>query len=221
MPPQAKDVPKLMAEMVRWVRFAEKEGIPVPIIAALLHYQFVTIHPYYDGNGRTARLLATFILQRDGYGLNGFFSLEEHHARDLAAYYKSLAVHEDHSYYQGRAEADLTSWIEYFVVLLSKVFNQAEDETVKYAAKGVPLEPDKLRQLDHRARAILSLFGKKEKISAQDVASVLGLSTRMVRILLKEWVNDGWLIIADKSNRGRIYILSEIYRQFVGNLSAK
>jgi Fic family protein len=72
-----------MVALVDWVNTAAKDGVPVPLIAALVHYQFVTIHPYYDGNGRTARLLATFILHRGGYGLNGFFSLEEHHARDL------------------------------------------------------------------------------------------------------------------------------------------
>ena len=72
MPPEARDVPKLMSEMAAWVRQAERSGMPGPIIAALAHYQFVTIHPYYDGNGRTARLLATFLLQRDGYGLRGF-----------------------------------------------------------------------------------------------------------------------------------------------------
>ena len=60
LPPEAKDVAPLMSEMVRWVKKAEKEKIPVPIVAALLHYQFVTIHPYFDGNGRTARLLVTF-----------------------------------------------------------------------------------------------------------------------------------------------------------------
>jgi len=221
MPPEPKDVPGLMAEMVRWVNFAGKKNIPVPIIAALVHYQFVTIHPYYDGNGRTARLLATFILQRDGYGLNGFFSMEEHHAKDLASYYNELAVHKHHNYYQGRANADLTSWVEYFVTLLAKVFNQAKDEAVKHAENGVPTEPEKLRKLDHRARVVLSLFARKDKITAQDVATALGLSTRMVRILLKKWTDDGWLIVADTSNRGRAYFLSEIYRQFVGNLPAR
>ena len=111
LPPEAKDVPELMASLVQWVRTAEAEHLPPPLIAGLAHYQFVTIHPYYDGNGRTARLLATFLLRHGGYGLNGFFSLEEHHARDLAAYYNSLSVHPHHNYYEGRAAADLTPWL--------------------------------------------------------------------------------------------------------------
>ena len=60
--------------------------LTTPLIAGLLHYQFVTIHPYYDGNGRTARLLATFMLHRGGYGLQGLFSLEEFHARGNVFY---------------------------------------------------------------------------------------------------------------------------------------
>ncbi len=219
LPPEAKDVSQLMGEMIRWVRKAEKDKIPVPIIAALLHYQFVTIHPYYDGNGRTARLLATFILQRDGYGLHGFFSMEEHHARDLAGYYASLAVHKGHNYYQGRAKADLTSWIEYFTVLLAKVFTQAKNEAITYLKTGVPSEPEKLRQLDHRARIMLSLFAGKDKITSMDVAQALGLSSRMVRIMLRKWVEDGWLLVTDTANRSRSYGLSAIYRQFSGKVT--
>ena len=219
MPPEAKDVPALMAEMIRWVHQAQKSNVPIPIIAALAHYQFVTIHPYYDGNGRTARLLATFILQRDGYGLHGFFSMEEHHARDLNRYYKSLAVGKHHNYYMGRAEVDLTSWVAYFVALLAKVFKQAKDEALTLAKKGVPAEPQKLRQLDHRARMVLALFAKKERITAQDAAQVLGLSTRMARFLMIKWVEDGWLVVKDTANRSRAYSLSETYRKFVGNLT--
>jgi len=114
LPPEAKDVPALMTALVEWAYNAEKEGLPAPLIAGLVHYQFVTIHPYYDGNGRTARLLATFILHRGGYGLNGFSSLEEHHAHNLEGYFRSLSVHPHHNYYEGRSEADLTPWLEYF-----------------------------------------------------------------------------------------------------------
>jgi Fic family protein len=93
-----------------------------------VHYQFAAIHPYYDGNGRTARLLATFILHMGGYNLNGFFSLEEHHARELEEYYHALSIHPHHNYYEGRAEADLTGWVEYFIRTLADVFTFAKKE---------------------------------------------------------------------------------------------
>lgn len=201
MPPEANDVPGLMDEMVRWVKWAKKGHIPVPIIAALLHYQFVTIHPYYDGNGRTARLLVTFILQRDGYGLNGFFSMEEAH----------------HNYYHGRATVNLSSWVEYFVTSLAHVFNKVSDEAKEFAQLESPKEPKELRQLDRRARVVLALFSQDDQISAREVAIALGLSDRMVRLLLKQWVEDGWLVMGNTSNRARNYELSAIYRKFIGN----
>jgi cell filamentation protein, protein adenylyltransferase len=220
LPPEARDVPHLMAGLIDWVRGAEEELLPVPIIAGLAHYQFVTIHPYYDGNGRTARLLATFLLHRGGHGLQGLFSLEEHHARDLTAYYASLATHPHHNYYEGRAEADLTPWLEYFLDILAAVFTVAKEEALRASEAGMSPEPLALRRLDPRARAVLGLFGRTERITAHDVASTLGLSDRMVRLLLREWVDDGLLEVAEPSRRTRAYTLSAIYRQFIGNPSA-
>jgi Fic family protein len=220
LPPEAQDVPGLMAALVDWVKEAEAEGLPVPVIAGLAHYQLVTIHPYYDGNGRTGRLLATFLLHRGGYGLHGFFSLEEHHARDLAAYYNSLATHPHHNYYEGRETADLTPWLEYFLQTLAAVFTAAKEEALVAANRGMVMEPDAIRRLDPRARMVLGLFARQERITAHEVASALGLSDRMARVLLQEWVDDGWLIIAEASRRARAYALSAKYRQFVGNLSA-
>ena len=220
LPPEAKDVPGLMAALVHWVREAGKIGIPVPLVAGLAHYQFVTIHPYFDGNGRTARLLATFLLSRGGYGLNGLYSLEEHHARDLAGYYQALVVHPHHNYYEGRADADLTAWLEYFVATLAKTFDAVRREASRVAKQGVPAVPEPLRKLDRRARIVLGLFAASERITAPDVSRALGLSDRMVRLLLADWVRDGWLIVADPSRRKRAYELTAIYRQYIGELSA-
>ena len=74
MPPEAKDVPGLMRNLVSWIK--ENEEIPCPIVAGIAHYQFATIHPYYDDNGRTSRLLTTLILHLGGYDLKGLYSLE-------------------------------------------------------------------------------------------------------------------------------------------------
>lgn len=220
LPPEAKDVPGLMAALVDWFQAAEHEQLPAPLAAGLLHYQFVTIHPYYDGNGRTARLLATFLLSRAGYGLNGFLSLEEHHARDLEAYYRSLAVHPHHNYYEGRAAADLTPWLEYFVSTVAVVFSMVKDETLALVRHGTPAEPEPLRQLDRRARRVFALFWKHDRITTADVAMELGLSDRMARNLVQQWVTDGWLIVAQASNRSRSYGLAASYRQYIGKLSA-
>lgn len=220
LPPEARDVPDLMAAFVHWVEGAEAEGLPVPVIAGLAHYQLVTIHPYYDGNGRTARLLATFLLHRGGYGLNGFFSLEEHHARDLQAYYDSLAAHPHHNYYEGRAEADLTPWLEYFLHTLAAVFTAAREDALAAAQQGRVVEPEAMRRLDPRARVALGLLAHRDRITAHEVASALGLSDRMARVLLHQWVDDGWLAVADASRRARAYELSASYRQFIGKLSA-
>ena len=72
LPPEAKDVPLLMDTFVRWIK--TQSSTPCPIIAGIAHYQFATIHPYYDGNGRTARLLTTLILHLNGYDLKGLYS---------------------------------------------------------------------------------------------------------------------------------------------------
>jgi Fic family protein len=180
----------------------------------------VTVHPYYDGNGRTARLLATFLLHRGGYGLNGFLSLEEHHAKDLEGYYRSLAVHPHHNYYHGRAQADLTRWLAYFSKTLADVFETAKQETLHFAKERSPQPPEPMRKLDRRAKAILPLFLKTDRISNAVVHEALGLSERMTRVLLAKWVKEGWLILANSSNRARAYGLSAIYRQYLKPLSA-
>jgi len=216
LPPEASDVPGLMAGMVGWIRQAEVEAISPVVLAGLAHYQFVTIHPYYDGNGRTARLLATFLLHRGGYGLRGLFSLEEYHSRDIMAYYHALEVGGHHNYYMGRADADLTGWLEYFVGTVSEVFEAAKQEALKHAETALVPEPDQFRRLDRRARLVLALFLHKEYITSGDVAQTLGLSARMARVLLAEWVAAGWLVVADPSRKGREYALADDLRQHLG-----
>jgi predicted ArsR family transcriptional regulator len=83
-----------------------------------------------------------------------------------------------------------------------------------------PPKPNALRRLDHRASVVLGLFARKETITAPEVAEELGLSGRMARNLLKDWVEDGWLQVSNPSRRARAYSLSAKYRQYIGSLSA-
>lgn len=217
MPPEAKDVPGLMADLVKWGKSSEKASVPVPIVAGLLHYQFETIHPYYDGNGRTGRLLATFILQRGGYGLQGFFSMEEHHARDLEEYYKQLAAHQHHNYYEGRRDAELTAWVEYFTGLLAEVFKEVGKTVREKSAPAAAAAPKELKGLKRRERMLLGIAAQRDTITSRDVAAALGLSERMSRNLLEGWVRGGLLRVVDPSNKNRAYQIAAKYRKYVGN----
>lgn len=70
VPPAARLVASLMNEFVEWLNeiMSTNNGETHPVqIAALAHYKFVYIHPFYDGNGRTARLLMNLILMKSGY----------------------------------------------------------------------------------------------------------------------------------------------------------
>ena len=215
MPPEAEDVPGLMTESVRWIHKSEAD-LPVPIIAGAAHYQFVTIHPFYDGNGRTARTLTTWLLHHGGYDLGKFYSLEEFYAEDLGGYYDALVVHPNHNYYFGRNEADITPWLDYFLKGMAVVFDRVADEVERQASGRIDDSTvDLLRPLDHRARRVLGLFSNQEVIQSSDVANLLGISTRQARDLLRGWVDQGWLEITDPSRRGRKYQLGKDYKSLV------
>lgn len=220
LPPEARDVPDLMSGLLHWIASAERGHLPVPIIAGLAHYQFVTIHPYCDGNGRSARLLATLLLHRGGYGLHGFLSVEETYARDLAGYYGALATHPHHNDYMGRAEADLSAWAEYFCETLAQTFEAVGAEARRLATAGLPAEPALLRRLDRRARAVLALFATQERITTAEVARVLGLSERMARVQLQQWTAAGWLEMAEVSRKKRSYELTAAYRHYMDQITA-
>src|SRR5215467_571701 len=122
-----------MKAMVSWIASSQRNSLPCPIRAGIAHYQFATIHPYYDGNGRTARLLTTLVLHVGGYDLKGLYSLEEYYARNLSAYYEAISVGPSHNYYEGRAESDITQWIEYFVSGMAHSFEKVAKQMSRSA----------------------------------------------------------------------------------------
>lgn len=111
-PPPAIEVPYLMSDFLEWLNGEEnREAHPI-IRAAISHYAIASIHPFVEGNGRTARAFATLILFAEGYNIKRLFSLEEYFDRDAESYYKTLIDTSSQS--KELSERDLTAWIEYF-----------------------------------------------------------------------------------------------------------
>ena len=207
MPPEAKDVPKLMKSMASWLASSQQESLPCPIRAGIAHYQFATVHPYYDGNGRTARLLTTLILHLGGYDLKGLYSLEEYYARNLGTYYEALTIG-SHNYYDGRADADITKWVEYFCQGMADSFENVRRRASEAAGSGKSDQSKAMRKLDPRQRKALELFQESNNITSRDMEGLFRISQRASRNLLSAWVVDGFVKVADPAKKTRKYALS-------------
>lgn len=120
-PPPPIEVPFLMREFLYWLN-KDNQEIHTLIKAGIAHHELVRIHPFIDGNGRVARVLATLILFLGGYDIRRFFSLEEYYDRDSALYYYNL---------QKASSGDLTSWLEYFTYGASIEFEKVKEKILK------------------------------------------------------------------------------------------
>lgn len=216
MPPEAKDVPLFMADLIAWINEeVAKAELPVPIIAAIAHYQFATIHPYFDGNGRTARLLTSLVLHKSAYGLKGIYSLEEYYATKLQAYYNALAVGDSHNYYFGRAEADITGWVMYFCEGMADAFAHVRQIATAAAREVTTDHSALLRELDQRQQQLLSLFGRSRYITTREIAELLGIHIRTALNLCKKWVENDFIIQHGMANKSRKYELADKWVELI------
>ena len=118
IPPECNDIPDLLDELIH---FYNTTDLPVVIKACLIHYGFVTIHPYEDGNGRTARLIANYILMLKDYDANGQLCVEKYFYEQLDDYYSSLSMNLSELYYDGRENPPhLEIWVEYYSKIMEK-----------------------------------------------------------------------------------------------------
>ena len=109
--PPSGDVPNLMREFGVWLRKGA-DGHPAPIAAALAHLELVAIHPFYDGNGRTARALARLFLLRLGYALGGLVSLDAYLDQDRRTYFQAI---KDSNRAKYSPPYDATPFVRYFI----------------------------------------------------------------------------------------------------------
>ncbi len=150
IPPEYKDIPELLDELVEYVNTTDDHPL---IVAAVVHYQIVTIHPFEDGNGRTARLLSGYIMDINGYGFNGIGSLEEYFAYDIDEYYNSIQMGLPALYYSGRNDPPHPEiWVEYFLRMVLLYSDRIRDISDKSGEEAVN---NALSHLKGREKAFL------------------------------------------------------------------
>jgi Fic family protein len=127
-PPSFVEVPYLIDEFLGWLNSPEAEIHPI-LLAGIAHYELVAIHPFVEGNGRTARAFATLILIKRGYDIKRFFSLEERFDEDPASYYDAFAQVDRQS--EDLRKRDLTFWLEYFTSVVAAELAKIKEKVRK------------------------------------------------------------------------------------------
>lgn len=112
-PPPASEVNLLIEEFLAWLNSPQGREVNPVLRSAVAHYVISSVHPFTDGDGRTARGFATLILFTEGYDIKRLFSLEEYFDKNAFDYYEALRKTDrtdENNFY----ERDLTGWVEFF-----------------------------------------------------------------------------------------------------------
>ena len=201
MPPDQGDVPALMHAYAQWLR-SDDELHPV-LKAGIAHIQFVAIHPFWDGNGRVARGLATLVLQRSEYHFKKLLSLESVLFRIRDEYFSAIERTLGRAYKPGY---DATPWLEFFVrAVVAHTYELQMDLTDWHQKmEGIykALEKDAInhRQVDGVVYAI-----RMGQLTRADYLEITGVSQVTASRDLARLVQAGWLNPQGRT-RARVYL---------------
>jgi Fic family protein len=200
MPPPPDEVPELMREFIEWVNSNDSYNLNPVVVAGLSHYEFVRIHPFIDGNGRTARALATLILNQRDFDIKKFFALDDYYDSDRNTYYSALKSVDQKT-------LDLTQWLEYFTngVLLS--ISKVKEKVLQLSLEKHKKESKGQIALTERQMKIIEILQNNGKITAGDVAKVFKISRQAALKELTKLVKLDVIKLEGKG-RGANYILT-------------
>lgn len=201
----AHTVEQAVGKLLEWAN-NNRVVVPTAIIAGILHYELVTIHPFSDGNGRTSRALAMLFLAINDYDCNGALSLDSYYASDKHAYYKILQEVHGRNYTESRS-ADLTPWLAYFTdgFLTSLHILDAELrilDTLAHTAKSSNLSREDNDILDYVTR-----FGSIEIREAE--AILPEMNRRTIQRRLKRLVEAGYLELVGETHDAKYVMKNE------------
>lgn len=198
-PPANEDVPRLVKELTEWLNSSETKELDAVIEAGIAHYEFVRIHPFIDGNGRTARVLASLILFLRGFDIKRFFCLDDYYDSDRQAYYKALQTVDQKA-------LDLTKWLEYFVEGVNVSINAVKERVVRLSSERLRKTERGQIALTERQMQIVEFINRNGKITNHDVREMFKISDRASLKEIKKLAN---LKVIKSEGKGRslYYIL--------------
>lgn len=208
IPPHHDSVPELMSDLEK---FWHNEEIVVPhlVRAAISHYQFETVHPFLDGNGRIGRLLIPLYFISHGLLNKPSLYLSDFFERNRASYYDALM--------RVRLSNDLIHWVRFFLNGVAQTATKGRDTFQQILALRSRSEHQVL-ELGKRApnaRQALNVLYRKPMVTAADLEQALGLSHPTVNALLRDFMRLGLLREVTGAARNRLYVFETYLGLFV------
>jgi len=176
--PKAEYVPNLVNDLISWLALKETSEINPIIIAGIVHQEIAAIHPFIDGNGRTARALSILMLYQRGYDFRRLFALEDYYNLNRENYYQ--AINTGNSY---NKDKDLTTWLSYFTTGFKEEIISVKFKIQQISLKKINKEISQIF-LDDDQQRIIDFIDKIGKITTKDVISILNIPKRTAQLKL-------------------------------------
>jgi Fic family protein len=208
VPPAHTELPELLSDFEALLHNSDIK-IPHLVRLAIAHYQFETIHPFLDGNGRIGRLLISLYLVSSGILERPLLYLSEFFEHNKVLYYDNLTT--------VRTKNDLNQWIKFFLTGVIQTADNAAATLKKIVELKMLTEKEKILLLGKRSKHALDLFHnlfKKPIVSIKDVQAMSGLSPKAANDLVRAFVEKKILTETTGYQRNRIFAFEEYVKLF-------
>ena len=208
VPPSYEEVDPLMGDLEN---FLHNDSIDVPhlIRIAIGHYQFETIHPFLDGNGRVGRLLITLYLVSKGLLTRPTLYLSDYFDKHRSLYYDNLM--------NARARNDLAQWIRFFLVAVAETCNNGISTFGKIQKLREDIEGKRIVQLGKRlpkAKTLVMSLYRNPRITAANVTTILRVTPKTANELIQDFVDLKILVESTGNKRNRVFSFVEYLKLF-------
>jgi Fic family protein len=208
IPPEHEDAKQLMFDLEQFLH-SDESNLPHVVKAALAHYQFETIHPFLDGNGRIGRLMITLYFIHAGILRLPLLYLSDFFERNRTAYYDNLM--------RVRTHNDLRQWVRFFLVGVVETATKANSGLRGILQLKNDCLRDRIPQLGRNsitAHKLLDRLFQQPYMNAEDVAEAIDQTPPQAYKLITDFERLNILKEITGNKRGRIYRFEEYFRIF-------